>query len=98
MRPLLIVATAWPLLCLSPAFAQVGTVMPSLDVTSSLGTDPSAPVGRRERPAGRRSIHSQSGAQWRYGHNYHPQHKQRRGGVFDSDDFAIGNVRIARDL
>jgi hypothetical protein len=45
MRPLLIVATAWPFLCLSPAFAQVGTVMPSLGVTSSLGTDPSAPVG-----------------------------------------------------
>ena len=45
MRPLLIVATAWPLLCLSPAFAQVGTTMPSLGVTSSLGTDPSAPVG-----------------------------------------------------
>src|SRR6266566_2112749 len=45
MRSLLIVATAWPLLCLSPAFAQVGTVTPSLGVTSSLGTDPSAPVG-----------------------------------------------------
>src|SRR6266576_3209407 len=45
MRPLLIVATAWPLLCLSPAFAQVGTVTPSLGVTSSLGADPSAPVG-----------------------------------------------------
>jgi len=43
MRSLLIVATA--LLCCSPAFAQVGTVMPPLGVTSSLGTDPSAPVG-----------------------------------------------------
>src|SRR6476619_868613 len=46
MRPLLIVvATAWPLLCCSQAFAQAGTVMPPLGVTSSLGTDPSAPVG-----------------------------------------------------
>src|SRR5207244_2660394 len=45
MRPLLIVATAWPLLCLSPAFAQVGTTMPSLGVTSSLGMVPGAPVG-----------------------------------------------------
>src|SRR5258707_2578556 len=45
MRPLLIVTTAWPLLCLSPAFAQVGTTMPSLGVTSSLGTVPGAPVG-----------------------------------------------------
>jgi hypothetical protein len=45
MRPLLIVAAAWLLLCCSPAFAQVGTVTPSLGVTSSLGADPSAPVG-----------------------------------------------------
>jgi hypothetical protein len=44
MRPFLIAATAWPLLC-SPAFAQVGTVMPPLGVTSSLGADPGAPVG-----------------------------------------------------
>src|ERR1700730_12811757 len=44
MRPLFIAAAALPLLC-SPAFAQVGTVMPSLGVTSSLGTDPGAPVG-----------------------------------------------------
>jgi len=43
MRSLLIVATA--LLCCGQAFAQVGTVMPPLGVTSSLGTDPSAPVG-----------------------------------------------------
>jgi hypothetical protein len=43
MRSLLIVATT--LLCCRPAFAQVGTVMPPLGVTSSLGTDPSAPVG-----------------------------------------------------
>src|SRR3984893_11348517 len=45
MRPSLIVATTWPLLCFSPAFAQVGTAMPSLGVTSSLGTVPGAPVG-----------------------------------------------------
>jgi hypothetical protein len=45
MRPLLIVAAAWPLLCGSPAFAQVGTLTPSLGITSSLGTVPGAPVG-----------------------------------------------------
>ena len=55
-------------------------------------------ASRRERLAGRRSTHSQSGSQWRYGHNYRPKHKQRRGGMFDRGDFAIGNVRIARDL
>src|ERR1700738_4659156 len=43
MRKLLMLATA--LLCCSPAFAQVGTVMPPLGNTSSLGADPSAPVG-----------------------------------------------------
>jgi hypothetical protein len=36
---------ATALLCCSPAFAQVGTVMPPLGDTSSLGADPSAPVG-----------------------------------------------------
>jgi hypothetical protein len=45
MRPLLIAAAAWPLSFCSPAFAQVGTAMPPIGVTSSLGTDPSAPVG-----------------------------------------------------
>ena len=46
MRALLIVATALlPFLCSSSAFAQVETVMPPLGVTSTLGTDPSAPVG-----------------------------------------------------
>src|SRR5258708_25703357 len=45
MRPFLIAAATLPLLCYGPAFAQVGTVMPPLGVTSSLGTDPSAPVG-----------------------------------------------------
>src|ERR1700726_1939716 len=45
MRALLIVAPALPLLCFSPAFAQVGTAMPSLGTTSSLGMDPGAPVG-----------------------------------------------------
>jgi hypothetical protein len=44
MRTFLI-ATAWPLLCCSPAFAQMGTLMPPLGITSSLGADPSAPVG-----------------------------------------------------
>jgi hypothetical protein len=45
MRPFLIVAATLPLLCCGLAFAQVGTAMPPLGVTSSLGTDPSAPVG-----------------------------------------------------
>jgi hypothetical protein len=45
MRPLLIAAVAWPLSFCSPALAQVGTDVPPLGVTSSLGADPSAPVG-----------------------------------------------------
>src|SRR5882672_9018374 len=45
MRPYLIAAAAWPLLCCSPALAQVGTVMPPIGATSSLGTAPGAPVG-----------------------------------------------------
>jgi hypothetical protein len=45
MRPFLIVAATLPLLCYGPAFAQVGTALPPLGATSSLGTDPSAPVG-----------------------------------------------------
>ena len=45
MRPLLIIATVGPMLYFSPGFAQVGTTMPSLGATSSLGADPSAPVG-----------------------------------------------------
>src|SRR5260370_41372088 len=45
MRPFLIAAAALPLLCCSPAFAQVGTVTPSLGVTSGLGTAPGVPVG-----------------------------------------------------
>jgi hypothetical protein len=36
---------ATALLCCDPAFAQVGPVMPPLGDTSSLGADPSAPVG-----------------------------------------------------
>src|SRR6267154_5056013 len=50
MRPLLMFATA--LLCGSPAFAQVGTAMPTLGVTSSLGTVPGAPVGPNGLPMG----------------------------------------------
>src|ERR1700736_5956234 len=50
MRPFLIVATAWPLLCASPAFAQVEvvdplTAMPSLGTTSPLGISPGGSVG-----------------------------------------------------
>src|SRR6266404_6770085 len=49
MRPFLIVATAWSLLC-SPAFAQVEvvdplTAMPSLGTTSPLGISPGGSVG-----------------------------------------------------
>src|ERR1700716_4692403 len=50
MRPLLMFATA--LLCGSPAFAQVGSAMPTLGVTSSLGTVPGAPVGPNGLPMG----------------------------------------------
>jgi hypothetical protein len=52
MRPLLIVAAALPMLCCSPAFAQVGTATPALGVTSSLGTAPGAPVGPNGLPPG----------------------------------------------
>src|SRR6202163_81973 len=51
MRPLLIVATAWSLLCAGPAFAQVEdplTAMPSLGTTSPLGISPDGSIG----PAG----------------------------------------------
>jgi hypothetical protein len=50
MRPFLITAAAWPLLCCSPALAQVGTVMPPLGATSSLGTVPGAAVGPNGLP------------------------------------------------
>src|SRR3979409_561677 len=55
-------------------------------------------ASRRERLAGWRSTHRQSGAQWRHRHSYRPKHKQRRWSMFDSGDFAIGNVWIPRDL
>ena len=42
MRSLIVMTS---LLCCGPAFAQVGTAMPPLGLTSSLGTDPSAAVG-----------------------------------------------------
>ena len=53
MRSFLIVATAWSLLCASPAFAQVEvvdplTAMPSLGTTSPLGISPGGSIG----PAG----------------------------------------------
>jgi hypothetical protein len=49
MRSLL-VATALPLLCCNPALAQVGMLTPPLGATSSLGSDPSAPVGPNGLP------------------------------------------------
>jgi hypothetical protein len=54
MKPFLIVATAWPLLCASPAFAQAGAVTPtpSLGMTSPLGSSPGASVGGTGIPMG----------------------------------------------
>jgi hypothetical protein len=46
----LLVATALPLLCCNPALAQVGMLTPPLGATSSLGSDPSAPVGPNGLP------------------------------------------------
>src|SRR5258708_37813924 len=56
MRLFLIAATAWPLLCASPAFAQVDdpltdplTALPSLGATSPLGIGPiGVPLGSTE--------------------------------------------------
>jgi hypothetical protein len=91
MRKLLMLATA--LLCCSPAFAQVGTVMPPLGDTSSLGADPSAPVGTNGLAPGVSTPVSPvpNGVTG-------TKHKQRRGGMFDVGDFATGNVRLALDL
>jgi hypothetical protein len=50
MRSFLIAATAWPLLCCSPALAQVGMLTPPLGATSSLGSAPGAPVGPNGLP------------------------------------------------
>ena len=55
MKPFLIAAVTWPLLCGSPALAQVGTVTTtpgSLSVTSPLGMGPGAPVGAAGIPLG----------------------------------------------
>src|SRR3984885_9643600 len=45
-----LVATALPLLCCSPALAQVGMLTPPLGATSSLGSVPGAPVGPNGLP------------------------------------------------
>ena len=52
MRPYLIAAAAWPLLCCSPALAQVGTVMPPLGATSPFGTVAGASFGTTGIPMG----------------------------------------------
>lgn len=59
MRLFLVAATAWPLLCASPAFAQVGDAladplspMPSLDATSPLGIGAGGSVGPTGVPLG----------------------------------------------
>src|SRR5438309_5752916 len=64
MRPLLIVATAWCLLCAGPAFAQVEdpldplTAVPSLGATSPLGMGASGSVGRTGIPLGSTEVTS----------------------------------------
>jgi hypothetical protein len=60
-RPLLIVATAWSLLCAGPAFAQIDdplTGTPSLGVTSPLGMGAGASVGATGIPLGSTEIAS----------------------------------------
>ncbi len=64
MRPLLIVATAWCLLCAGPAFAQVEdpldplTAVPSLGATSPLGIGASGSVGTTGIPLGSTEVTS----------------------------------------
>src|SRR6267142_1499645 len=64
MRPLLIVATAWCLLCAGPAFAQVEdpldplTAVPSLGATSPLGMVASGSVGTTGIPLGSTEVTS----------------------------------------
>src|SRR6266404_295102 len=64
MRPLLILATAWCLLCAGPAFAQVEdpldplTAVPSLGATSPLGMGSSGSVGTTGIPLGATEVTS----------------------------------------
>ena len=64
IRPLLLVATAWCLLCAGPAFAQVEdpldplTAVPSLGATSPLGMGTSGSVGTTGIPMGATEINS----------------------------------------
>src|ERR1700750_1148613 len=63
MRPLLIAATAWSLLCAGPAFAQVEvddplTALPSLGTTSPLGISAGGSVGPAGIPMGSTEISS----------------------------------------
>src|SRR5207244_2739141 len=64
MRPLLILATAWCLLCAGPAFAQVEdpldplTAVPSLGATSPLGMGASGSVGMTGIPLGSTEVTS----------------------------------------
>src|SRR6267154_2602170 len=64
MRPLLIVATAWCLLCAGPAFAQVEdpldplTAVPSLGATSPLGMGANGSVGTTGIPLGSTEVTS----------------------------------------
>ena len=64
MRPLLILATAWCLLCAGPAFAQVEdpldplTAVPSLGATSPLGMGASGSVGTTGIPLGSTEVTS----------------------------------------
>ena len=100
MRPFLITAAAWPLLCCSPALAQVGTVTPPIGATSPFGAVAGAAFGMTGIPMGATGLASpavSSRALRCHGHDYHSKHKQRHG-VLDRGDFAIGDVRIPRDL
>ena len=72
-------------------------MVPSLGITSSLGADPSAPVGTNGLALGASPTVSPvpNGIT---GTIAIPSTSSGAGGVFDRRDFAIGNVRIARDL
>ena len=107
MKGIWIAAVGLPLLCCSPAFAQIDdplTAVPSLSATSPLGIGPQ--VSRRGRnPAGRHRTlvtRSQSDTHHqRNGHNWNTKHRcnhKRRHDMFGLRSFAVGNVRIHSDL
>ena len=108
MKGIWIAAVGLPLLCCSPAFAQIDdplTATTSLGATSPLGISPEGSVGAGRNPAGRHRTlvtRSQSDTHHqRNGHNWNTKHRcnhKRRHDMFDLGNFAVGNVRIHRDL